>query len=355
MRFQIRRVAIVAVLCMAALPLWSGTATAGGPAGLDESVTSPQVTWTQDEVTDALVSLMKRRGASDLVSAWHVEAGVPHVAVPALDADLIKEIKDRVGAAVVITQRDQPEQAYGVKSTLALASEYLLNPRARAASAAAAATRTADTSPYKAGDRITRPSGQPNQVIICTSGGKVRSNSGSGPAYMFMAGHCGPTQTVWTQGGTSFSTQWGDNKIDGALLGGKSYSPLIWGPNNTLINTTGTVPDALYGQVSGVGMCASGATTGWTCGNNNLVSTQKYTECVNYTGGTRVCNLRWAYYSGAVVVRGGDSGGPILRNLSSGRYHWAGVISGEGDGGHRLYFSPEAQLLDTFAVSRMTT
>lgn len=317
------------------------------------NASTPDGPWTQDQVTSVATDIMASN-KSPVISVWYVdEGGTAHVGLPSLDPALMKELTDRLGPKTEIFQRELAEPTVKVVPRGGLASELymaaLTSPRSQRA--LLVLSRTSDQSPWKAGDRITRSVSGSN--VLCTSGGRV-NNLGATAYYMALAGHCGPTGSSWSQGGNQFTTQWGNNRIDGALMNGLTYSAEIWASGTTRITTSGTVSDSTYSGVPAISLCLSGATTGWTCGGSNgskiTTNGSATTECVTYTGGTYVCNLREASNSSVVIVQGGDSGGPVVRPLSNGTYQWAGVISGSGNGGHRVYYAPAAQFLSIFGV-----
>jgi hypothetical protein len=164
-------------------------------------------------------------------------------------------------------------------------------------------SRTNDTPSggHWGGARIT------SSVRHCTAGFTVVRRS-SGARASVTAGHCGAPGTSWNSGShyygtTSVRTDYPD--YDQALLTGSSYGPKIWtdGPGDT--EDVRTVKGGADPSV-GSQICQSGSFTRSLCGitvNSNNATYCDTEGCTTHvTRGTR---------SGQIVVRAGDSGGPV--------------------------------------------
>ncbi|MBT8163482.1 S1 family peptidase [Arthrobacter sp. GN70] len=219
-----------------------------------------------------------------------------------------------------------------------------------------------DSEPYYGGDRIvsTQVENGINYVVQCTVSAPYVNSS---TVYMMSAGHCGPTGTAWNQGyfdgsniyisgsmGTASSVQWGNNRIDGALLTGASYAPYIWtdGANYVSAHVTGAATVVPKGVNPGTGVCTDGSFTGYACGG-----TVSFTNaCANISEGSvvyYVCGLDIAD-SATPIVQSGDSGGPVVVPTSGGVL-MAGTISAQSNGGKEVLFSDVNYLQQVFAVS----
>jgi hypothetical protein len=214
-----------------------------------------------------------------------------------------------------------------------------------------------DSTPYYGGDRIVNQRLVNGQWIIysCTVSSPYVSGT---TTYMMTAGHCGPVGSSWYQGyydgttiwnsgtmGTASSVQWGDNRTDGALLKGSSYSPYIWtnGSSYTAAHVTGAATVAPKSSTyAGTPVCTDGSFTGYACGGKvSLIN-----ACVNISEESvtyKVCGLD-AAVAPTPIVQGGDSGGPVVVPVS-------GTISAQSDGGKTVYFSDVKYLQQVFAAT----
>lgn len=237
-----------------------------------------------------------------------------------------------------------------------------------AARAAAIPTRLMDSTPYYGGDRIIRWISNPNGTVNiweCTAAFTV----GTGTArYMSTAGHCGPTGTVWQQGyfeggaqiihttgtmGTETSVQWGNNRMDAAIMARGSYwNGAVYG---------GTVDGSAWGvggqQAVAVGnsICADGSFTRENCS----AKISAINACVNLNdNGTivKVCNQALADSTSGRIVQHGDSGGPVLRHTSTlDQVVGVGLISGGNtENGLHMNFTQIQNFSSTFGVSVVT-
>lgn len=146
-----------------------------------------------------------------------------------------------------------------------------------------------------------------SSIRNCTAGFSVVRRS-NGARASVTAGHCGGPGTAWrsgsySYGSTSVRTNYPD--YDQALITGSSYGAKIWtdGPGDT--EDVRTVKGGADPSV-GSQICQSGSYTTSLCGitvNSNSATYCDDQGCTTHlTRGTR---------SGQIVVRGGDSGGPV--------------------------------------------
>jgi streptogrisin D len=171
------------------------------------------------------------------------------------------------------------------------------------------------------GARITSP------IRNCTAGFTVVRRS-NGARASVTAGHCGGVGTVWYSGSnyygtTSVRTDYPD--YDQALVTGSSYGPKIWtdgaGDTEDVRTVTGAGDPAVGSQI-----CQSGSYSGSLCGitvQSNSATFCDEAGCTTYVmRGTK---------SGQIVIRGGDSGGPIYTKPGA---DWATIrgsaIAGSG-------------------------
>jgi hypothetical protein len=151
--------------------------------------------------------------------------------------------------------------------------------------------------------------------------------------------------------GTAASVQWGDNRTDGALLGGSSYGPYVWtnGSSYTAAHVTGAATVAPKSSTyAGTPVCTGGSFTGHSCGGKvSLIN-----ACVNVSEGSvvyKVCGLD-AAEAPTPIVQSGDSGGPVVVE-GSGGVQMAGTISAQSDEGKIVFFSDVNYLQQVFAAS----
>jgi streptogrisin D len=144
-------------------------------------------------------------------------------------------------------------------------------------------------------------------VRYCTAGFSVVRRS-LGSRASVTAGHCGANGTLWVSGMYYYGTTNGRTNYpdyDQALLTGSSYGPKIWtyGAGDTEdVRTVKSAADPAVGQL----ICQSGSFSNSICGIRVDSISAKYCDtdgCTSYViKGTK---------GGAIVIRGGDSGGPM--------------------------------------------
>ncbi|MFV0373285.1 trypsin-like serine protease [Microbacterium sp.] len=203
-----------------------------------------------------------------------------------------------------------------------------------------AVARQSDESPYSGGAGIRLYGG--DSSAYCSSGVAVVGKS-SGRDYLTTAAHCnravvlntghesGVVKTfgaLETVGAWTTSASWVELDRDAAILpirsGATGSGKVYWGSPSS--SQTREV-DAASTSPIGATVCPSGANSGTHCD-----FTVKAKNFVYELSGQVVQNVVWATSSGGAVAQG-DSGGPVIRETSSGRY-LLGFISGlSGDSG----------------------
>jgi streptogrisin D len=160
-----------------------------------------------------------------------------------------------------------------------------------------------------------------SSVEICSAGFSVVRRS-NGTRASVTAGHCGPNGTRWRSGSHYYGTGAGRHNYpdyDQQLLVGSTYGPRIWtdGDDTTDVRVVRGARDAAVGQK----ICASGSYTRSVCGIRVDSLSARYCDadgCTTYVmRGTR---------SGSVIVRTGDSGGPVYSKRGSGGATIRGMI-----------------------------
>jgi hypothetical protein len=238
----------------------------------------------------------------------------------------------------------------------------------RAARAVPTPTRLLDSTPYYGGDRIIRWTPNPDgttSIMQCTAAFTV----GSGTAlYMSTAGHCGPTGTVWQQGyyesgaqiihttgtmGTETSVQWGNNRMDAAIMNGGSYwNGAVYGG---MVNGTAWAVGGQLAVAVGNSVCSDGSVTKENCS----ATISAINACLNLNdNGTivQVCNQALADSTSGRIVQHGDSGGPVLRHTTTfEEVVGVGLISGGNtDNGLHMNFTQIQNFSSTFGVNVVT-
>jgi hypothetical protein len=167
-----------------------------------------------------------------------------------------------------------------------------------------------DTPPWTGGDRVYFDQG----TSFCTTGYYWSGDT------MSTAGHCGSQPGFYARGnsesgrwyeGTTYTIQYGNNRIDMQLIKGSNYTPYVWaGPS-------GQVKEPVSGSggvAQGGGYCTDGSATELKC----TAVVNKIDVCENEKDqGTGVtvyaCDLDGAYSSdNTPIVHPGDSGGPVF-------------------------------------------
>jgi hypothetical protein len=309
----------------------------------------------------------------DQLSLWYLDAAnTLHVGLTSYTPTQADALIRTLGPRTVISQEEMSEPAIGHAPKSSPVAQKLLSP-------STAAPRSSDptegtpgsagvpggltvgpyepflTVPtYPGGVRIIRDAG--NEIVWCSTtsvwGGK-----------MLTAGHCGANGAAWKQGyydsgtirasgpaGTASKVHWEDSNPDVALLGGGSG----W---DTGIYLSGDKGDVSYVSVAGAAVsaigssiCTDGTTTGYVCGGKvDIVN-----GCTSQTEHGKVahlCGMDSAYNATKILVRPGDSGGPVVTPPSGGKVVVAGDISGESDGGHRVWYSNVSRIKQILGVS----
>lgn len=307
----------------------------------------------------------------DSLSRWYVDPRTNRVVVglTTVTEQARAAAKTAFGDAVEVVAAERHATMSG---SVTVPTESLKVAAARPAAArsvapAATPTRLLDSTPYYGGDRIIRwftNSDGTTTISWCTAAFTV----GAGTArYMSTAGHCGPTGTVWQQGyyesgagiihttgtmGTETAVQWGNNRMDAAIMNGGSYwNGAVYG---------GQVDGSAWGvggqQAVAVGntICSDGSVTKENCS----ATISAINACLNLNdSGTvvRVCNQALADSTSGRIVQHGDSGGPVLRHTSTlDQVVGVGLISGGSDNGLHLNFTQIQNFASTFGVSVVT-
>jgi hypothetical protein len=151
------------------------------------------------------------------------------------------------------------------------------------------------------GARITSP------LKICTAGFSVVRRS-NGARASVTAGHCGGVGTVWYSGSNYYGTtivRTNYPDYDQALVSGSTYGPKIWtdgaGDTEDVRTVKGGADPAIGTQI-----CQSGSISASLCGITVQSTSATYCDadgCTTYViRGTK---------GGQIVIRNGDSGGPM--------------------------------------------
>lgn len=316
-----------------------------------------------------------QEGFADRLSLWAEKDGVLQVGLTSIHGDELAALKKHLGPDVVVFQQDVVEPAFKKTRVSAPAPVKAVAAPPKKSGGSATTTLAAasltpsnlppfiDSTPYYGGDRIV------NQRLIngqwwifeCTvSSPYLKSTT----TYMMTAGHCGPVGASWYQGyydgtyiwnsgtmGTASYVQWGNNRTDGALLSGSSYSPYVWtnGSTYTAAHVTGAASVAPKSSTyAGTPVCTAGSFTGYACGGRvSLIN-----ACVNVSEGSviySVCGLD-AAVAPTPIVQSGDSGGPVVV-LVSGGVQMAGTISAQSDGGKTVFFADVKYLQQVFTAT----
>jgi hypothetical protein len=194
----------------------------------------------------------------------------------------------------------------------------------RSSSEPESASRTTDSSPWYAGDRIV------GGGLACTSGFSMADWFGT--QYMSAAGHCG--DATWTQSGNTYGNTVGMLYPDG----GNGDAQIIgaW-PNSAAgrvyVTSGSSLPVKSYSASSTTGesgICVDGYVTGERCGR----TVGQSSTCVWYPAENHVVCGLYELYSNSDNVQvcdHGDSGGPSYSyRPSDGFLNARGWISGFG-------------------------
>lgn len=359
---KLRAIALPATVALILTSFLSAAAAEAAPPGHGEFRTSVPAAAAQE-------------GFADRLSLWAEKDGVLQVGLTSIHGNELAALKKHLGPDVAVFQQAAVESA--VKKTRAAAAapvKVVATPSKKSSGSAATTLAAAsltpsnvppfiDSTPYYGGDRIVNQRLENGQwwIYQCTvSSPYLKSTT----TYMMTAGHCGPAGASWYQGyydgttiwnsgtmGTASYVQWGDNRTDGALLSGSSYSPYIWtnGSTYTAAHVTGAATVAPKSSTyAGTPVCTDGSFTGYACGGKvSLIN-----ACINIAEGSvtyKVCGLD-AAVAPTPIVQSGDSGGPVVVPVSGG-VQMAGTISAQSDGGKTVFFSDVKYLQQVFAAT----
>lgn len=196
----------------------------------------------------------------------------------------------------------------------------------------ARASRNSDTAPHWGGARITAGS------TGCTSGFTVKSKSSS-TRFSVTAGHCGPNGTAWYSGSYFFGNTAGRTgypEYDQARLSGSTYTNSIYTDGLDSF-TTRVVTGANDGDV-GDSVCLSGQVTKSVCGVEIKSLSATYCDDPDVAATCTTYLMRGRRSDDRVIVRRGDSGGPVYqRNSTLPRASIRGMIIAYDMGGIRVY------------------
>ena len=357
--------------------LGAAAAQAAPPPGHGDSKASVQATAppSHGDFKTSVPAAAAQEGFADRVSLWAEKDGVLQVGLTSVHGNELAALKKHLGPDVNVFQQDVIESAVKKTRLAAKAPVKVISATPKKAGGSATALLAAaslipgnyppfiDSQPYYGGDRIVRQELINGEwwVFSCTVSSPYLKGT---TTYMMTAGHCGKVGAVWTQGyydgisitasgtmGTASSVQWGDNRTDGALLQGSSYSPYIWtnGSSYTAAHVTGAATvKPKSSTYAGTPVCTGGSFTGYACGGKvSLIN-----ACVNISEGSgviKVCGLNVAD-SATPIVQHGDSGGPVVVPVSGG-VQMAGTISAESNGGKTVIFSDVNYLQQIFAAT----
>lgn len=197
------------------------------------------------------------------------------------------------------------------------------------------AAREGDASPYKFGGALmnTPKPGDPDKVLICSTGFAISPSKGGKPA-MLTANHCGESGSIWRTGlyispivGTKQPEQIlsGGNRVDIAMLqdGPDAYKGYIyWGAYNS--NTITEVQMVKAPVVNDI-VVYSGSRSGTTY--SNAITHTNVTVDYGNPAGKYYASVRTVGTPGFGAVGNGDSGGPAVVPTPIG-LAGVGIISG---------------------------
>ncbi len=304
------------------------------------------------EAAEGLEVRVSERSADELREAWHAafEPQKWRTAIASDVAGMAVEL-DPEREAVVVTLGGEPPRE-GRLDTLAqplqgvdagsVVVEY--------GGKAGRASRAADSAPHWGGARITKASG-----ASCTAGFTARGKT-TGTYYSVTAGHCGANGTDWHSGSSFYGTTAGRADYpdyDQARLGGSTYSPNIY--TDGLDSFSSRVVTGANNGAVGDSVCASGQVTKAICGIE--IKALDATYCDN-PGVESTCTyylMRGRRDDDKVIVRDGDSGGPVYqRNTSLPRASIRGMVIAYDLSGVRLYAERYTSISDHLNVTAVT-
>lgn len=374
---RFKAITLSATLALVLASLAGAAAQAAPPPGPGDGKAPVQATQppSHRDFETLVPAAAAQEGFADRVSLWAEKDGVLQVGLTSVHGNELAALKKRLGPDVNVFQQDVVETAVKKTPIAAPAKVKVVSPKAKKAGGSAVALLAAaslipgnyppfiDSQPYYGGDRIVRQELRNGSwyIVQCTVSSPYLKSAAT---YMMTAGHCGPANAAWDQGyydgsqiwasgpmGTASYVQWGDNRTDGALLKGSSYSPYIWtnGSSYTAAHVTGAATVAPKSSTyAGTPVCTGGSFTGYACGGKvSLIN-----ACINVVEGTvttKVCGLDVAD-SATPIVQSGDSGGPVVVPVSGG-VQMAGTISAQSNGGKTVFFSDVKYLQQVFAAT----
>lgn len=311
------------------------------------------------DIKTAVKAAAAQTGLGDKLSTWSEKNGVVTVGLTQVNGREASALKAKLGKNVEVVQQPRFEAATNKTPVQGKAADRRQNFVKRIREwfqqpslVPGAHPPFIDSPAYKGGDRIVSQqtiNGQ-SYIVQCTVTAPLVVG---GATDMLTAGHCGAAGTAWSQGywdgtkiqssgdmGTAAAVSWENNKVDGALIGGGSYSPSITTP-------TGTLPVLGAATVAvGSKVCTDGSFTGYACG----ATVQATNVCANISDNgaiVTVCGLDVAS-APRRIVQSGDSGGPVVVPASGG-VQLAGTISAQANYGTTVLFSDVAQLQTAFS------
>ncbi|MFD1824506.1 hypothetical protein [Mumia zhuanghuii] len=308
--------------------------TAGLPAGARNSL---RIT-TSERSADELRTAWRQVSAQ----AWAGDASQRSSYSMDLDPELGAVVVDVEGTAPAAGRLDvQRAPVEGVEPGAVVV---------RYTGESALASRTADTSPHWGGAKITAGS------TSCTSGFTVKSKTSS-TRYSVTAGHCGPNGTSWYSGAYYFGQTAGRSgypNYDQARLAGSSYTNSIYTDGLDNFNVR-TVTGANDGDV-GDSVCVSGVVTKSVCGIEIKSLSATYCDDPDVSSTCTTYLMRGRRDDDRVIVRKGDSGGPVYqRNTSLARASIRGMVIAYDMSGVRLYAERYASISNHLGVVAITS
>ncbi|MDI6102454.1 hypothetical protein QLQ12_27925 [Actinoplanes sp. NEAU-A12] len=152
--------------------------------------------------------------------------------------------------------------------------------------------------------------------------------------------------------GTETSVQWGNNRMDAAIMNGGSYwNGAVYGGR---VDGTAWAVGGQLAVAVGNSVCSDGSFTKKNCS----ATISAINACLNLNdNGTivRVCDQALADSTSGRIVQHGDSGGPVLRHTTTFE-EAVGVelISGGNDNGRHMNFTQIQDFSSTFGVNVVT-
>ncbi|WP_158009885.1 hypothetical protein [Carbonactinospora thermoautotrophica] len=198
-------------------------------------------------------------------------------------------------------------------------------------------SRTDDSSPFKGGIPLAMGSPAGSE---CTAGYAVGRNR---VHYGVTAGHCGRRSRTAYHNARLIGDliQRKDNdQYDSALIDAR-FAGRIW-VGGRVTSTWITVKESASADPVGYSLYLSGTRTGEKCSARIVNSAPGCFTFQTSDGTTRErCNLHLAQRLGEVIVRPGDSGGPVYLRMQNGFLRIHGhIVGGYSRGGDRVLYQP---------------